>query len=55
MISHIECSPRRIKRIKTQEKSETLPKDEQAYTFYKLIIHPSIIKLKNERGNMVNC
>lgn len=50
MIGRSECSPRKIKRIKTQAEAD--PNDELTYQFYKRIIHLSIFKLHDEKGNV---
>lgn len=51
MINPIQCSPRKIRKI-TSAESPTQEEDKitQIYEFYRLLIYPSIIRLKNETG-----
>lgn len=55
-----ECSPRKIKRIKTEaENSDNDNGDSQCsedlvYNFYRFIIHPMILRLKSQKGTIKN-
>lgn len=48
MVSRIDSSPRKIKRIQTPINEEI--KNKQAYQFFQQIICTSILLLKDEKG-----
>lgn len=52
MTSRSQGSPRKIKRT-IQEDTDSQSRNTLKYQFYRNIIHPTILKLKNEIGNMM--
>jgi len=50
MINYTQCSPRRLKKIATELLPMNENKNKLIYEFYRLLIEPSIIRLKNEKG-----
>lgn len=62
MTSRIECSPRKIKRIKKDKENQNNKNNQNtdekynedlAYNFYRFIIHPMILRLKNQKGTIL--
>jgi len=53
MINYTQCSPRRLKKIATESLPTNEDKKTLAYEFYRLLVEPSIIRQKNEKGIII--
>ncbi|VVC34902.1 Hypothetical protein CINCED_3A025415 [Cinara cedri] len=52
MTSRFECIPRKIKRITSHKDDNLESRIQQTYNFYRTIIHPSILRLNNEKEKL---